>query len=112
MLVINSLMISTAFHVVVLALGVMTTSVDNLIMVYRDLTSLVRVPVDFYTQPLRGIITFVIPLGVMFTFPAKALLGLLSTQTIIISFMCGSIALFLSVKFWNYSLKHYQSAGS
>ena len=81
-------------------------------MVYRDMTSLVRVPVDFYTQPLRFLITFIIPLGVMYTFPAKALMGLLSVQTMAISFIAGIIVLIASVKIWNSSLKHYQSASS
>lgn len=111
-LTINSLLISAAFHILVLTLGVLTTSVDHLIMVYRDMTSLVRVPVDFYTQPLRFLITFVIPLGVMYTFPAKALMGLLSIQMIVMSFAGGMAALFISIKIWNNSLKHYQSASS
>lgn len=111
-LTINSLLISAAFHILVLTLGVLTTSVDHLIMVYRDMTSLVRVPVDFYTQPLRFLITFVIPLGVMYTFPAKALMGLLSIQMIVMSFAGGIAALFISIKIWNNSLKHYQSASS
>ena len=85
-LLINSLLISGAFHIFVLSLGVLTTSVDHLIMVYRDMTGLVRVPVDFYTQPLRFLITFIIPLGIMYTFPAQALMGLLSVQIITLSF--------------------------
>jgi ABC-2 type transport system permease protein len=111
-LLVNSLLISGAFHILVLSLGVLTTSVDHLIMVYRDMTGLVRVPVDFYTQPLRFLITFIIPLGIMYTFPAQALMGFLSIKTIILSLVGGSLSLFLSIKFWNYSLKHYQSASS
>lgn len=111
-LIINSLLISAAFHILVLTMGVLTTSVDHLIMVYRDMTSLVRVPVDFYTQPLRFLITFIIPLGVMYTFPAKALMGLLNIQTLIFSFIGGFVALVVSVKFWQWSLKYYQSASS
>lgn len=112
LLLVNSLLIATAFHIFVLGIGILTLSVDHIIMIYRDLTSLVRIPVDFYTQPLRSIITFVIPLGIMFTFPAKALFGLLGWQSVVGSFVMGLSSLFLSIKFWNYSLKHYQSASS
>ncbi len=111
-LLINSLLISGAFHIFVLSLGVLTTSVDHLIMVYRDMTGLVRVPVDFYTQPLRFLITFIIPLGIMYTFPAQALMGLLSVQIITLSFLGGIFSILFSIKLWNYSLKHYQSASS
>lgn len=108
----NSLIIATSFHVFVLGVGILTLSVDHLIMIYRDLTALMRLPVDFFSDSLRALFTFVIPLGVMFTFPAKALFGILSLGNMIISFVLGLIFLYLSLRFWKYSLKHYQSASS
>lgn len=111
-LVLISLIIATCFHIFVLGLGVITTSVDHLIMIYRDLTSLLRIPVDLYIEPLRFLLTFIIPLGIMFTFPAQALMGLLSTKLITISLIFTICYLFLALKFWNFSLRHYQSASS
>ncbi len=67
----NGLLISTAFHIFVLGIGVLSTSVDHLIMIYRDLTAMLRIPVDLYIEPIRSLLTFVIPLGIMITFPAK-----------------------------------------
>lgn len=112
LLIVNSLIIATAFHIFVLAIGILTLSVDHLVMIYRDLTALARIPIDVYTQPVRSLLTFIIPIGIMFTFPAKALFGLLNWQLILTSFVFGLVSLFLSLKFWNYSLKHYQSASS
>ncbi len=112
LMIINSLLITTAFHISVLAIGILTLSVDHLIMIYRDLSSLMRIPVDIFTNPLRTLLTFIIPIGIMFTFPAKVLFGLLSWQLILISFLFGVVSLFLSLKFWNYSLRQYQSASS
>lgn len=112
LLIVNSLIIATAFHIFVLAIGILTLSVDHLVMIYRDLTALARIPIDVYTQPARSLLTFIIPIGIMFTFPAKALFGLLNWQLILTSFVFGLVSLFLSLKFWNYSLKHYQSASS
>lgn len=108
----NTLVVATAFHIIVMAIGILTLSVDHLIMVYRDLTSLVRIPVDLYSQPVRALITFVIPVGLMFTFPTKTLLGLLSWQMIIFSFVFGVVFLLLSLRFWRFSLRHYSSASS
>ncbi len=112
LLSINALAIAAAFHIFVLGIGVITLSVDHLIMIYRDVTSLVRIPADLYIEPLRTLITFVIPVGIMFSFPAKVLFGLLSWQLILVSLVFGIVGLILSIKFWNYSLKHYQSASS
>lgn len=110
LMVINSLIITATFHIIVLSIGILTLSIDHLVMIYRDLTALARIPVDIFTEPLRFIITFVIPLGIMFTFPAKALFGLISWQLILISFVIGVGSLVLSIKFWQWSLKSYQSA--
>lgn len=111
-LIINSLLVAAAFHIFVLGLGVITLNVDHLIMIYRDLTALVRIPVDLFPGLLRAILTFVIPVGIMFTFPVKALFGLLSWQLVVTSFVIGFLGILLSIRFWNYSLKYYQSASS
>lgn len=111
LLIINGLIIAAAFHILVLALGMVTTTIDHLIMVYRDFSSMLRIPVDLYIEPVRSLLTFVIPLGIMLTFPAKALMGLLSPQLIVTSLVLTGVFLFLSLKYWRYSLKQYASAG-
>jgi ABC-2 type transport system permease protein len=111
-LIINALVIAAAFHIFILSMGILTTSIDHLVQVYRDLASMVRIPVDIYTEPLRGILTFVIPLGIMMTFPPKALMGILSWPLIFISFGLSLTFCFLSLWLWKRSLKEYQSASS
>lgn len=110
--IINSFLIALSFHITVVALGVVTTEVDNAIMIYRDVTQMGRFPIDIYKEPIKGIITFIIPVGIMMTFPAKSLLGLLSFPLIAVSFLMSGLLLFLSLLFWKYSLKHYSSASS
>ncbi len=111
-LTINGLAIALAFHIFTLCMGILTTSVDHTIMVYRDLTQLGRFPVDIYLQPIRGILTFVVPIGIMMTFPPLALMNLLKPELIIISFIFSFGFLFASLKFWQYSITKYQSASS
>lgn len=111
-LVINAFLIATAIHIAVLALGVLTTEIDNTIMLYRDLTRMGMVPIDVYRQPLQAFITFVIPVGIMMTFPAKALMGLLSWQAVLASFLIAGLLFWASLKFWQYSLTRYSSASS
>ncbi|MBI1982158.1 MAG: ABC-2 family transporter protein [Candidatus Levybacteria bacterium] len=110
--VLNAFLIALAFHIFVLAIGVLTTEVDNTIMLYRDITQMGRLPVDIYREPLQGILTFVIPVGIMMTFPAKALMGLLSLSSILTSVFIGILFVILSLWFWRFSLKHYSSASS
>jgi len=110
--IINSLIIATSFHIAVLSLAVLTTEIDHAIMIYRDVVGMGKLPIDIYSEPVRSLITFIIPVGIMMSFPVKALLGILSLQYMIIAFVFSLTILFLSVNFWNYSLKKYTSASS
>src|SRR3989339_1063058 len=112
LLVVNSLIIATAFHIVVLALGVLTTEVDHTIMIYRDLSKLAVVPVDIYREPIRSLVTFVLPIGIMMTYPVKGLLNMLNWNLIIVSLVLGLASLLFSLWLWGRALKKYQSWGS
>ena len=112
LLVINGLVISAAFHIAVLSLGIITTEIDHTVMIYRDLVSIGRFPIDIYKEPFKSLLTFIVPVGVMVTIPAKALIGLVSPLGIISSLIFGLALLFFSIKFWHYALKKYTSASS
>ncbi len=112
LLIISALVIAISFHIFVISIGVMTTEVDNTIMLYRDITQMGRFPVDIYREPISWFITFVIPVGVMMTFPAKSLLGELSIGLLILSPLIATSFLLLSIKFWKFSLSRYSSASS
>jgi ABC-2 type transport system permease protein len=112
LLIFNAFVIATAFHIAVLAIGILTTEVDNTIMLYRDITRVGMMPIDIYHEPLRSFLTFVIPVGIMMSFPVKVLLGLLSWWGVVSSLILGAIFLGLSLKFWGYALNQYSSASS
>jgi ABC-2 type transport system permease protein len=111
-LLINSLILAFAFHLFVCAVCVMTTEIDHLIMVYRDLTGMARFPTDIYGKAIQYLLTFTIPVIVLITVPAKALIGLLSWQWVVFSFVISGLFLFLSIRFWRYALTQYSSASS
>ena len=111
-LIINGFLISLGFHVVVLGIGILSTAVDNMVMLYRDLTQMGRLPIEVYQEPLRGFITFIIPVGIMMTYPGKALMGMLSLQGVLIACIFGLGLLFLSLRFWSYALRNYTSASN
>lgn len=111
-LLINAFLISTAFHIIVLSFGIITLEVDHTIMIYRDFTSLGRFPIDIYKQPLQGFLTYVIPVGLMISLPAKSLMGLSTPFGIFTAILIGILFIFISLKFWNYALTKYTSASS
>lgn len=112
LLVVNALLIALAFHIFVLGLGIITTEVDNAIWIFREITALGKVPVSVYREPVSWILTFILPVAAMITFPAQALMGILSWQGVVISFLFSSILLHLSLRTWHFALKQYASASS
>lgn len=111
-LVINGLLIAAAFHIAVLSFGIITLEVDHMIMVYRDLASMGRFPIDIYKEPLKGILTYVVPVGIMVTIPARALIGLVTPIGVLLTLGFGACVLYLSLRFWNFALMKYSSASS
>lgn len=112
LLLVSGFILGFAFHILVAAFGMITLEIDNIIWIYRDLTSMGRIPIDVYTTPIRALLTFIAPVGIMMTFPAKALMGLLSWQWVILSFIMSGVFLWGSLRFWKYALTHYSSASS
>lgn len=111
-LLLNSVLIAFSFHLFVCAVCVLTTEIDHLVWVYRDLTSMARFSTDIYPKGVQAILTFVIPVVILMTVPAKVLLGYVSWQWIILSLVIGGMSLWGSLKFWRYALLKYSSASS
>lgn len=111
-LIANSLLITAAIHIAALCLAIKTTEIDHSLMIFRDLLALGRLPIDIFKQPLKTILTYLLPVGVIITVPARALMGILSPLVAITSLILGIIFIFASFRLWNYSLKEYTSASS
>jgi ABC-2 type transport system permease protein len=111
-LMLNSFLIATAFHIAILSFAIVTLEIDHAVMIYRDVTNLGKLPVDIYKEPLRGLLTYLIPVGVMMTLPGKAIMGLTTPLGIVISILIGILSIFFALKFWNFALTKYTSASS
>jgi ABC-2 type transport system permease protein len=108
----NALVLAFGFHLFVCSVGVLTTEVDHLVWVYRDLTSMARFPTDVYSKGVRYALTFTIPVVILMTVPAKAMLGLLDARWVVGSLAVGGVVMWGSLKFWGYALRQYSSASS
>ncbi|PIY68557.1 hypothetical protein COY90_05355 [Candidatus Roizmanbacteria bacterium CG_4_10_14_0_8_um_filter_39_9] len=111
LLIINSLLFASAFHICVLSMGLIFTEVDHAIMIYRDVTGLARMPMDIYKEPVRSFFTFVIPVGLMMSIPVKAFMNILVWPVIFYAFFSSWVLLWGSIVFWKRALKKYQSWG-
>ena len=112
LLLISALVIGFSFHLFVSAVCVLTTEIDHLVWIYRDLTDMAKFPTDIYQKGIRYLLTFTIPVVILITVPAKALMGLLSWQWIALAFIISGVALWGSLQFWRYALTQYSSASS
>lgn len=76
-----------------------------------------KFPVAIYQPWLRNLFLFIIPVGFVTYFPSVALfqknepLGF-PQHIYVFSPIVAGIFFFLSIRFWNFGLKHYQSTGS
>lgn len=111
-LFLNSIILAFAFHLFVCAICVLTTEIDHLVWVYRDLTNMARFPTDIYQRGIQLVLTFTIPVVILITIPAKALMGILSWQWVGLALGISGIFLLGSLKFWKYALSQYSSASS
>ena len=71
-----------------------------------------RYPSAAFPEPVRGLITFVIPIAFITTVPAEVILGKLTPQFVFYGWLFALILLFGSVLFWKVALRHYSSASS
>ena len=112
LLTLNGVGIAFAIHVLVAAMAVRTQELENTIWIYRDITAMGKFPVDLYGETTRWVLTLVVPIGVMTTFPAKALLGTLSPGWATFSFMLCAASLAGASWFWLDSVSRYTSSSS
>jgi len=97
------LTVSAAFYVV---------KIDNLTNLFNSIFDAARWPVEVFRGVIRWVFTFVIPLALMTTFPAQAMLGRLSLATLAWSVVGGGAFGWLARRVWLSSIARYTSASS
>lgn len=86
--------------------------IDNLTYLLGAIFDVGRWPVQVFRGVWRFVFTFVLPVAVMTTFPAMALLGALDGETALAT-IGGSLALlFVSRLVWRMAIRNYTSASS
>jgi len=101
-----------AIHTLIIAIGVRYLEVDNLIMLFRDIEKMSTYPIDIYGKYLGGFLTYVVPIAIIATIPAKIVFGLFSPLLLIPFAILAYLQLRLALWFWSRALTHYTSASS
>ena len=97
------LIVSLAFYVV---------KVDNLTYLFSSIFDAARWPSTVFRGALHLVFTFVIPLALMTTYPAEALLGRLAWATVGASLLGTIVLATISRRVWLMSIRRYTSASS
>ncbi len=84
-------------------------NIDELVMGALETA---RFPAQAFPEPLRGLISFVIPIAFISTAPAEALLGRLTPALALYGLAFAAAALWLSARAWRRAVAHYTSASS
>ncbi len=71
-----------------------------------------RFPVDLYRGIVRGLLTFIIPVAMLTTFPAEALLGRGTVGLAGIAAAVAAVLLWVTSRLWTWSLRRYSGASA
>jgi len=94
-----------------LSLGVLFVKVDNLIYLFLSLYDLGRFPVTFFRAPFRFLFTFVLPVGIMTTYPAEVLQGRNLLRFTIEGIVATGVFFLISRLLFFRAIRQYMSAG-
>lgn len=96
----------------VVSAAFVVVKVNNLTFLLSAILDVGRWPVGVFRGVLRWVFTFVIPTALMTTFPAQALLGVLSWAEFRLVIVCAVVFAIVSRWVWLRSIRYYTSASS
>lgn len=97
------MMVTTAFWFV---------RIDNITELFTSIYETGRFPVSVYPSWMKGVLTFVIPIAFITTFPAAAILGRAKPFLLPVAFLLAAALFYGCTRFWRFALRHYSSASS
>jgi ABC-2 type transport system permease protein len=86
--------------------------VDNILALFWAFLDAGRFPIDIYPGWLRLTMSTVVPVGIAVTVPAKAIVGLVDGQTLVLMVGATLVAWTLSRAFWKRGLRAYTGASA
>ncbi len=93
-------------------LAVWTIGGEGLDDLVQGIVEAGRFPVQMYRGVVRTVLTFLIPVALLTTVPAEAILGRGSTGILVISCSIAALLLLVTSRLWIWSLRHYTGASA
>lgn len=107
-----SLVVIYSMRFIFSATAVIFTRSENLQFLWWQVYRIGMRPDSMYNPFIKWVILTVIPVGVIVSIPARALLNPPNYFYLLWPIILVPILLYLTAKFWNFALKHYSSASS
>lgn len=107
----SAVLLLYALMLSLMAMAVHLVGGDELDMLSFGAVELARFPVDFYRDPIRTVLT-VIPVALLTTVPAQALLGRLEAIALVVAPVAAVACLALATVLWRHALHRYSGASS
>jgi ABC-2 type transport system permease protein len=111
-MIVSALVMVYSIWLLMVSLAFWFVKIDNITELFNAFSEAGRYPVTIYRGAVRVLLTFIVPIAFITTFPASALLGRLDATTASIGFAFAIGLFILSNRFWNFALRYYSSASS
>ncbi len=98
--------------ILVIAAAFFVVKIDNLSFLFVSIFDAARWPADVFRGVLRLVFTVIVPLALMTTFPARALLGRLAPAQVALAIAGALVFAAFARAVWTRSIAHYTSASS
>lgn len=106
------LLIIYSFWLFLVTLTFWFVRVDNLEQIVWQAFEAGRYPVEIYPRWLRAALTYVVPVALMITVPARALTGRLDAIHVLGACAIAAVLFLASSLFWRYGLRSYTGASA
>ena len=93
-------------------LALWTGRINNIAYLILPIADLGRMPSDIYGGVFRVVFTFILPVALISTIPARSLLGAFEPWMLVYALCASASAVLFSSWFWRFSLGRYTSASS
>ncbi len=107
-----ALLVLYSIAIVVVSIAFFAVRVDNLMFLFQSIFDAARWPSTIFRGFFAVLFTFVLPLALMTTYPALALLGRLSLRAALGAALGTLLFAALSRVAWRFSMRRYTSASS
>lgn len=101
-----------SFWLMLATLAFWLTRVNNMEMVFWNVFEAGRYPVQIYRPSIRALLTYVVPLAFITTFPAAALVGKERFSGLLLALLFAAGSFLAASSFWRYGLRNYSGASA